>query len=85
MAIKNKHHHQESAIDYYKHGLRINPWSFKCIYNLATIFSNIKKHRNARKWYDIAIKVDPMKADGYYGSALSSFKLCDFNLAFETI
>lgn len=69
----------EVAIDYYKHGIRVNPWSFPCVYNLACVYFELKRYRNARKWFNLGIKIDPKRGDLYYGSALSSFKLKDFD------
>lgn len=48
----------EVAIDYYKHGIRVNPFSLPCIYNLACVYSSLNKHRNAIKWFNLGMKVD---------------------------
>ncbi|CDW89030.1 tpr domain containing protein [Stylonychia lemnae] len=75
----------EVALDYYKHGIRVNPWNFPCVYNLACVYSHLNQNNNARKWFNLAIKIAPNEADSYFGSAISSFKLRDYKSALQTL
>lgn len=63
----------------------MNPFSLPCIYNLACVYSSLKKHRNAVKWFNLGIKVDSKCDDLYYGSALSSLKLKEYDAALDTV
>ena len=75
----------EVALDYYLQGVRANQTHFPCVFNLACVYSNMDKHVNAKKWFKLAIKINPRSIDAYYGSALSSFKLRQFQDAFNTL
>jgi tetratricopeptide (TPR) repeat protein len=75
----------EVAQDYYLQGIRCNPNHFPCVYNVACVYSRLDKQCNARKWFNHAIKINPNILDSYYGSALSSFKLKNFQEAFNTL
>lgn len=75
----------EVALDYYLQGIRCNPNHYPCVFNLACVYSQLDKHANARKWFNLAIKIAPTSLDAYYGSALSSFKMRCFMEAFTTL
>ena len=75
----------EAALDYYLQGIRCSPTYFPCVYNLACVYANLQKHANAFKWFNLAIKIDPLSRDAYYGSALSSFKMKRFQEAFDNL
>lgn len=68
----------EVAVDYYKHGIRVNPASYSCVYNLACVYLTLNKALNAAKWFGLAIKVAPLQGDSYFGAAVSYFKLKDY-------
>jgi tetratricopeptide (TPR) repeat protein len=75
----------EVALDYYLQGIRCNPRSFPCVFNLACVYSQLDRHTNAKKWFNLAIKIQPLSIDSYYGSALSDFKQKNFQEAFNTL
>jgi tetratricopeptide (TPR) repeat protein len=75
----------EVALDYYLQGIRCNNHHFPCVFNLACVYSTLDKHANARKWFNLAIKINPNSIDSYYGSALSSFKMRNFQEAFNVL
>lgn len=75
----------EVALDYYLQGVRCNPHHFPCVFNLACVYSSLDKHANARKWFNLALKINTNSIDSYYGSALSSFKMKNFLDAFNTL
>eukprot|EP00347_Sterkiella_histriomuscorum_P001557 403371576 len=75
----------EVALDYYKHGIRVNRQDHSCVYNLACVYSNLNKNQNSRKWFNLCIKIAPQLADSYFGSAISSFKLKDYQEALNTL
>jgi tetratricopeptide (TPR) repeat protein len=75
----------EVALDYYLRGIRCNTSHFPCVFNLACVYSQLEKHCNAKKWFNVAIKINSNSIDSYYGSALSSFKQKQFLEAFNTL
>lgn len=75
----------EVALDYYLQGVRCNPRGFPCVFNLACVYSQLDRHSNAKKWFNVAIKIQPLSIDSYYGSALSDFKQKRFQEAFNTL
>jgi tetratricopeptide (TPR) repeat protein len=72
-------------LEYYLKGVRANNSHYPCIFNLACSYFKLEKNKNAKKWFEIAIKTDSKTKDAYYGSALCSFKLKKFDEALETI
>jgi hypothetical protein len=46
------------ALDYYMSGIKIERSHFECIYNIGCTFYRVKKYKNAKKWFKIAMKVD---------------------------
>jgi tetratricopeptide (TPR) repeat protein len=73
------------ALDYYLQGVRIDPCHYPCVLNLACVYSQLDKHANASKWFDLARKVNPLSIDAYYGTALSCFKMKQFQQAYNTL
>lgn len=47
----------EVALDYYLQGVRCNPRGFPCVFNLACVYSQLDRHSNAKKWFNLAIKI----------------------------
>ena len=47
----------EVALDYYLQGVRCNPRGFPCVFNLACVYSQLDRHSNAKKWFNVAIKI----------------------------
>lgn len=47
------------ALDYYLSGVKINPESFPCVYNVACSYYMEQKYLSAKKWFDLAAKIDP--------------------------
>lgn len=68
------------ALDYYLSGVKIDPMNLPCIYNVGACYFYIGKYKNARKWFDFAVKAahdqkDSCLLDSYFGLAASCLKL----------
>lgn len=74
-----------AALDYYLSGVKIDPRHFGCVYNVACSYYFEKKYVNANKWFDIAIKLDPLSEDSYFGKTIACLKLGLFDDALATI
>ena len=55
--------------------MKIDPQHYGCIYNTGCCHFFTGKFLNARKWFNLCIKVNPTCPDGYYGKAVSCLKL----------
>jgi len=62
-------------LDYYYQGIRIDPRHPGCCFNIATIFLSKGKHKNAQKWFQMAVKLNKESKEAYLGLAISSLKL----------
>ena len=63
------------ALDYYLSGVKIDPEHYGCIYNTGCCHFLTGKYMNARKWFNLCIKVNPQCPDGYFGKAMACLKL----------
>jgi Tfp pilus assembly protein PilF len=72
-------------MDYYLSGVKIDPGHLGCIHNVGCCQYSCGKYTNAEKWFNLAIKVDPLFQDSYLGSTISSLKLGKYEVAFQTI
>ena len=46
------------ALDYYLSGVKIDPTSFGCAYNIACTYFTEQKYVNAHKWFNLALCID---------------------------
>lgn len=72
-------------MDYYLSGVKIDPVHLGCIHNVGCCQYFTGKFANSEKWFDLAVKVDPLHQDSYIGSTMSSFKLGKYEAALNTI
>lgn len=73
------------ALDYFLSGVKIEPNHFDCIYNVGCCHFAANKFANARKWFNLAIKVNSTCADSYYGLAVACIKLGLYAEALQAI
>lgn len=73
------------ALDYYLSGVKIDPRHFGCIYNAACSYFFEKKFLNAVKWFDLALKIDPLSKDSFFGKTVTCLKLGQYTEALLTI
>lgn len=48
------------AMDYYLSGVKIDPGHLGCIHNVGCCQYSVGKYLNAEKWFNLAIKVEPL-------------------------
>ena len=76
--ILNKGTEQDSvsvALDYFLSGVKIEPDHYDCIYNVGCCQFVANKFKNAKKWFDLAIKMDKTNPDAYYNKAVACIRL----------
>jgi len=56
-------------------GVKIDPRHFGCVYNSACCFYYDGKYRNARKWFELALKLKPHSQDALVGKTICCLKL----------
>ena len=67
----------KSATDCFIQAIRINPLNVYAIHNLACVYEIQNRFQLAIKWFDIAIKLDPLNnelLDTYYSLGLAYYK-----------
>jgi tetratricopeptide (TPR) repeat protein len=73
------------ALDYYLSGIKIDPRHYGCVYNTACCYFFERKYRNAYKWFQIAIRLQPQQTDSHFGKTVCCLKLGKNEEALETI
>lgn len=73
------------ALDYYLSGVKFDPRNYGCIYNAGCSYFYEQKYKNALKWFDLALKVNPSSIDSSLGKSLSLLKLGCFKEALTAI
>lgn len=73
------------ALDYYLSGVKTDPRHFGCVYNVGCSFFMEGKYLNALKWFELAIKINPLVPDSFFGKAITCLKLGRYEKALSTI
>lgn len=68
----------ESAIDYYKQSLRLNPDNFEAAFNLAWEYEVIDSLSIAGEWFKYWWEINPQSSHSFWGVALWCYKKADF-------
>jgi tetratricopeptide (TPR) repeat protein len=72
------------ALDYYLSGVKIDPQHFGCAHNIGYSYFMLKKYLNAQKWFQLAQKLAPTRADACVGHAMASLRLGEYHKAYES-
>lgn len=65
--------------------MKIDPQHLGCIHNVGCCQFYTGKYANSEKWFNLAIRVQPLHQDSYIGSTMSSLKLGRYEQAMATI
>jgi len=66
-------------------GVKIDQSHFGCVYNIGCCHYFVGEYANAKKWFDLAIKVNCQSIDSFFGKAVCCLKLGQYKEALEAI
>jgi tetratricopeptide (TPR) repeat protein len=75
----------KEALNYYFSGVKFDPKHFACVYNIACCYFFDFKFSNAKKWFDLALNLNPESQDAIFGKVVCCLKLGLFQEAVSAI
>lgn len=74
-----------TALDYYLSGVKIEPDNVICAYNVACTYYEERKFCNSLKWFNLATRLSKDNPDVLFGKSVVLLKLGEFKEALTTI